>query len=123
MDKAKILYPMDMLSTIVGSLDNVMRESEMFSFDKRDEYFHYSEGELLESISEDDAPRLMREGFIVYDPSNDNLSVNDKMGNLVSVIGCILDEWKRGGEPCTIEELENIYNDASEIWGDTERMA
>ena len=37
------------------------------------------------------------------------------MENVVSVIGAILDEWHRGGEPITMEELEHLYDECSEI--------
>ena len=49
---ARIIYPMSMLNEVVGNNRKVELESACYEFDREEPYFHYAEGEVLESLSE-----------------------------------------------------------------------
>lgn len=44
---------MSMLREVVGDTMKVAEESKNFEFNESEPYFHYNEGEILESLSED----------------------------------------------------------------------
>lgn len=63
--KSKIIYPMSMLGEIVGNKAKVAKESANFEFKENEPYFHYNEGEILESLTEELAQFSIKEmGFV-----------------------------------------------------------
>lgn len=63
--QSKIIYPMSMLREIVGNGIKVAEESKNFEFKESEPYFHYKEGEILESLTEELAEFSIKEmGFV-----------------------------------------------------------
>lgn len=65
---AKVIYPMSMLKEVVGNERAVRIESACYEFDSTEPYFHFAEGEVLESLSETLAKFAIETmGFVMYE--------------------------------------------------------
>lgn len=63
----KVIYPMSMLSEVVGNNRTVEIASAGYEFDRTEPYFAYKEGVRLESLSETLAQFAMKEmGYTKY---------------------------------------------------------